>query len=240
MQDFVEAAISTLLVSPVRVICAGRTDAGVHARAQVVHLDTEVDRNENAWVRGVNAHLPADIRVIWAKRLPDQAEIPVEDPFHARYSAYSRTYQYLLLNDPVGAGLHTGRVGWFHMPLDVEQMQAAAACLIGEQDFSAFRSAECQAKTPVKTVHHAELSKRDALIVLDIRASAFLHHMVRNIVGCLVYIGAGRQDVAWFKQLIAAGDRAQCAPTFAPDGLYLAGVEYAPHWNLPAFRQRTD
>ncbi len=240
VQDHLEAAIASFLVSPARVVCAGRTDTGVHARAQVVHLDTDTDRSDVAWVRGVNASLPRDIRVVWAHRLADLSAERAQQQFHARFSALSRTYQYLLLNDTVEPALHIGGVGWFHVPLDVGAMQGAADLLLGEQDFSAFRSAECQAKSPVKTMHVAAVSKRDALIVFDFRAGAFLHHMVRNIVGCLVYVGAGRQDLSWFKDVIESRDRAKCAPTFAPDGLHLAGVEYDAAWKLPVFRHRTN
>lgn len=240
VQDHLEAAIASFLVSPARVVCAGRTDTGVHACAQVVHLDTDTDRSDVAWVRGVNASLPRDIRVVWAHRLADLSAEHAQKQFHARFSALSRTYQYLLLNDTVEPALHIGGVGWFHVPLDVGAMQGAADLLLGEQDFSAFRSAECQAKSPVKTMHVAAVSKRDALIVFDFRAGAFLHHMVRNIVGCLVYVGAGRQDLSWFKDVIESRDRAKCAPTFAPDGLHLAGVEYAAAWKLPMFRHRTN
>jgi len=240
VQDHLEAAIAGFLVSPLRVVCAGRTDTGVHARAQVVHLDTDIDRSEVAWVRGLNASLPPDIRVVWAHRLPDLAPERAQEQVHARFSALSRTYQYLLLNDTVEPALQTGSVGWFHVPLDVAAMQAAAELLIGEHDFSAFRSAECQAKSPIKTMYVAAVSRRDAVVVFDFRASAFLHHMVRNIVGCLVYVGAGRHNLSWFKDVIDSRDRAKCAPTFAPDGLYLAGVEYARKWKLPVFRHRTN
>ncbi len=234
VQDYLEASIAKFLNISIRVICAGRTDTGVHAAAQVVHLDTDITRDENAWVRGVNANLPADIRVVWAKQIADQ----YAEEFHARFSARSRTYQYLLLNDSVDAGLAQGIVGWFHMPLNVEKMREAATYLLGEQDFSAFRSSECQAKTPIKTMQQIDIVCEGEMIVFTIRANAFLHHMVRNIVGSLVYVGAGRQDVAWFESLIASRDRTRAAPTFAPDGLYLAAIEYDEKFQLPAFRAR--
>ncbi len=238
VQDHLENAISAFLVSPIRVVCAGRTDTGVHARAQVVHLDTPIDRAESAWVRGVNALLPADIRVLWARRFPMVDGGDDTQQFHARYSARSRSYQYLLLNDSVSPGLQHGSVGWFPVPLDVSAMHIAAQRVIGEHDFSAFRSAECQAKSPVKTMYEASVTQRGAVVVFDFRASAFLHHMVRNVVGSLVYVGAARQDAAWFENVLASKDRSRGAPTFAPDGLYLSAVEYDAAWNVPPFRPR--
>ncbi len=225
VQDVLEHALAQIAGAPIRVVCAGRTDAGVHALAQVVHFDVAVDRPQTAWVRGVNAHLPAAVAVRWA--------VPVGDNFHARFSARSRAYRYLLLNRPERPGLLSGRVGWCHRPLDLAAMQDAAACLIGEHDFTSFRAAECQAKSPVKTMHEFTVTRQGDLIVFDCRASAFLHHMVRNLVGALAYVGTGRQPVAWLAELLAARDRRLGAPTHAPDGLYLAGVEYDRQWVLP-------
>jgi tRNA pseudouridine38-40 synthase len=239
VQDYVEKAIGVFLGVPIRVVCAGRTDTGVHARAQVVHLDTDIDRTEQSWVRGLNTHLPGDIRVLWARKFADPASQRDEDRFHARFSARARAYQYVLLNDAVAPGIDHTSVGWYHAPLDVTSMQAAATHLLGEHDFSAFRSAECQAKTPVKLMYAASVHRHGAILVFNFRASAFLHHMVRNIVGSLVYVGAAKQEPAWFARLLAAKDRALSAPTFAADGLYLTGVEYDASWNLPAFAERT-
>jgi tRNA pseudouridine38-40 synthase len=239
VQDYVERAISLFLGVSTRVVCAGRTDAGVHARAQVVHLDTDIDRTEQSWVRGLNAHLPGDIRVVWATKfaeLPGQSD---EDRFHARFSARARAYQYLLLNDAVAPGIEHASVGWYHAPLDVASMQAAAAYLLGEHDFSAFRSVECQAKTPIKLMHLAAVRRHGAMLIFDFRASAFLHHMVRNIVGSLVYVGAGKWEPAWLAHVLAAKDRSLCAPTYAADGLYLTDVEYDAAWKLPKFPGRT-
>jgi tRNA pseudouridine38-40 synthase len=202
-------------------------------------LDTDIDRTEQSWVRGLNAHLPGDIRVLWATKF---AELPIqrdEDRFHARFSARARAYQYLLLNDVVAPGIDHASVGWYHAPLDVVSMQAAAVHLLGEHDFSAFRSAECQSKTPIKVMYSASVRRQGAILVFDFRASAFLHHMVRNIVGSLVYVGAGKQEPAWIARLLAAKDRALCAPTFAAEGLYLTNVEYDASWNLPKFAERT-
>lgn len=204
---------------------AGRTDRGVHARGQVAHFDTETARPQSAWVRGANSFLPDSVAVLWSW------EVPLE--FHARYSAVARTYRYELLNRPVRPALGTARIGWFHAPLDVEAMRLAARALVGEHDFSAFRAAECQAKTPVRTVHAISIERCGARVDFVIRANAFLHHMVRNIVGSLVYVGCGRQPVSWIAQLLACRDRNRAAPTFAAEGLYLEKVEYDPAWQLP-------
>lgn len=226
VQDVLEAALAQIAGEPLGVICAGRTDAGVHATQQVVHFETLVERPLSAWVRGVNSHLPSGVAVRWAQ--------PVSDDFHARFSARGRRYRYLLVNRAQRPGLWQGRVGWFHLPLDIELMQSAAQRLIGEHDFSAFRAANCQAKTPVKHMSRAEISVRGNLIVFDFEASAFLHHMVRNLVGTLVYIGKGAQAPGWVDELLLARDRQQAAPTFSPDGLYFRGPVYEAHWNLPA------
>jgi tRNA pseudouridine38-40 synthase len=227
-QDHLEAALARFVGAPVEVVAAGRTDAGVHAAAQVVHVDSPVSRKDYSWVRGPNSFLDDRLRVLWARQVPEE--------FHARYSARSRTYRYLLLNEPVAPGLWHGRVGWFHRHLDEDAMARAAQMLLGEHDFSAFRDAECQARTPVRTMHEATVARAGSLVVFSFRANAFLHHMVRNLVGTLVYVGAGRQEPAWVGELIAARDRTRAAPTFAPDGLYLAAIEYDSAFDLPAFR----
>lgn len=224
VQDVVEAAISVVADSATRVVCAGRTDAGVHALAQVVHFDSEAIRPQTAWVRGVNANLPAGVAVRWAQ--------PVSSDFHARFSALGRRYRYLLLNRAERPGLLAGRVGWFHRPLDTDAMAAAAALLLGEHDFSAFRSVECQAKSPIKTLRRADVVRHGDLLVFDFAATAFLQHMVRNLVGALVYVGKGAHPPAWLGELLAGRDRALAAPTFDACGLYLAGVDYDPAWQL--------
>lgn len=224
MQDAVEAALASVADAPTRVVCAGRTDAGVHALAQVVHFDTEATRPDTAWVRGVNAHLPASVAVRWAQ--------PVSSEFHARFSARGRSYRYLLLNRPQRPGLLARRVGWFHSPLDADAMREAAALLLGEHDFSAFRAAECQAKSPVKVLRRADIARHGDLLVFDFEASAFLHHMVRNLVGALVYVGKGAHAPGWLGELLAGRDRARAAPTFEACGLYFAGVDYDPVWQL--------
>ncbi len=224
VQDAVERALSIVADAPVRVVCAGRTDAGVHALEQVVHFDTESRRPDNAWVRGVNAHLPPSVAVCWAQEVPQE--------FHARFSALGRRYRYLLLNRPQRPGLQAGRIGWYHRPLDASSMARAAAMLLGEHDFSAFRAAECQAKSPVRQLRVADVARRGELVVFDFAANAFLHHMVRNIVGALVDVGKGGRPAEWIADLLAGRDRRSAAPTFAAAGLYFAGVDYDPVWNL--------
>ncbi len=225
VQDALERALGEIAGSSVRVACAGRTDAGVHALAQVVHFDAPAARPGNAWVRGVNAHLPDCVAVRWSHEVPDE--------FHARFCAHSRSYRYVLYNHAVRPALLHGRVGWFHFPLQATAMQAGAALLVGEQDFSAFRAAGCQAKSPVKTLYEAQVHRVGDCIVFDFRANAFLHHMVRNMVGALIYVGKGAQPAEWIGELIAKRDRSLAAPTFPPSGLYLSGVEYEACWQLP-------
>jgi tRNA pseudouridine38-40 synthase len=227
VQDQLERALSEIAGEPVAVTGAGRTDAGVHACAQVAHFETTVERPDSAWVRGANALLPEAIAVQWA--------VPVTGEFHARYSALERSYRYVLYNHPVRPALVAGLAGWFHLPLDVETMRRAAQFLLGEQDFSSFRSSECQAKSPVRTMRRAEVCASGPYLLFDFTANAFLHHMVRNIVGCLVYVGKGKHPPHWLAELVAARDRRLAAPTFAADGLYLSGVRYEPHWGLPGF-----
>lgn len=227
VQDRLERALSEIGGERVALTAAGRTDAGVHASAQVAHFETNVDRPESAWVRGANSLLPAGIAVQWA--------VPVAEDFHARYSAVARTYRYVLYNHAVRPALLAGRVGWFHLSLDIEKMRKGGKFLQGEHDFSSFRSAECQAKSPVRTVETAAIRAGGPYVVFDFTANAFLHHMVRNIVGCLVYVGKGKHPPEWISELVVARNRTLAAPTFAPDGLYLLGVRYAASWNLPPF-----
>lgn len=225
VQDALQPALAGIAGVPVAVSCAGRTDRGVHARGQVVHFDTAVERPDTAWVRGVNALLPDSVAVLWSRRMPDD--------FHARYSARSRTYRYVLLNRGVRPALAARYAGWFHAPLDMRAMQAAAAYLVGEHDFTSFRSSECQAKSPVRRVHSLDITRAGERIDIVVRANAFLHHMVRNVVGTLVYVGKGKHPPIWAREVLQARDRARAAPTFPPEGLYLEQVVYEPHWNLP-------
>lgn len=227
VQDHVERALSGVAQQPIRVTAAGRTDARVHATAQVVHFDTDVSRPDSAWVRGSNTLLPGAIAIQWAR--------PVSDDFHARFSATSRTYRYLLHNHPVRPAVLAHRTGWFHAPLDLAAMREAAATLLGEHDFSAFRSSQCQAKNPVRTMHGIDIRKHGAYLVCTFTANAFLHHMVRNLVGCLVYVGKGSYAPDWLAEVLSRRDRALCAPTFAPDGLYLCAVDYGDRFRMPVF-----
>jgi tRNA pseudouridine38-40 synthase len=225
VQDELERALSAIAGEPIRAVTAGRTDTGVHALNQVVHFDTAMQRPESAWMRGVNAFLPTGVAVNWARQ--------VSDDFHARFSAEERRYAYVLLNRPARPGLLHGKVGWFHAPLDLDAMRTGAEYLLGEHDFSAFRAAECQAKSPVKTLHQLEIQQSGEFFLLQLRANAFLHHMVRNLIGSLVYVGKGKHPPTWIGNILESRDRRLAAPTFAPDGLYLAGVGYDEKWGIP-------
>jgi tRNA pseudouridine38-40 synthase len=225
VQDRLEAALSEFAAQPISTVCAGRTDAGVHALMQVVHFDARVRREEFSWLRGTNRFLPPDIAVQWAR--------PVPDAFHSRASAVARRYAYVVLESPVRPSVEAGRVGWVFRPLDAGAMQEAAALLIGQHDFSSFRAAACQAKTPVKTMNRVAIARHGSYWRFEFEADAFLHHMIRNIMGCLLVIGQGQQPPQWMSQVLAARDRDAAAPTFSPDGLYFLGPLYGPEWNLP-------
>jgi tRNA pseudouridine38-40 synthase len=230
VQDTLQRALCLIadeqtFLGHIAVIAAGRTDTGVHALEQVVHFDTQAERPLTAWVRGVNALLPVSIAVRWAH--------PVPDEFHARFSAHGRSYRYLLINRAVRPAIQAGKAGWFHAPLDVEAMQAAAQCLLGEHDFSAFRASQCQAKSPVKHLYQLDIRRQGEMLVFDVSADAFLHHMVRNIVGCLVYVGKGKHPPDWLNDVLDSRERSLAAPTFAPDGLYLRRIQYEAKWGLP-------
>jgi tRNA pseudouridine38-40 synthase len=226
VQDALEAALTELAGVPVSTICAGRTDAGVHAIDQVVHFDTGVERPLTAWVRGTNRFLPPTVAVRWARALDER--------FHARFSARRRTYDYWILNDPVRAPLAHARATWVFRPLDVDAMQRAAQLLIGTHDFSSFRSSQCQAASPVRDLQRLEVRRAGRWVKVRATANAFLHHMVRNIVGALVAVGSGRQPAEWLGEVLAARDRARAAPTFGAEGLYLSRVEYDERFDLPA------
>jgi len=226
VQDALQAAISQIANCPTEVVCAGRTDTGVHGLSQVVHFDTDARRPLTAWVRGVNANLPGGVAVLWVQE--------VGEDFHARFSALTRRYRYILLNRGVRSAVFNGRVGWYHQLLDVAQMRAAAELLRGQHDFSAFRAAQCQAKSPVRTLQDVVVQRSGDWVIFEFEANAFLHHMVRNMVGALIYVGNGNHSPEWIAELLRQRDRRLSPPTFAPDGLYLAGVSYPDHWNLPA------
>ena len=229
VQDTLESVLSRIANERVSVVAAGRTDTGVHALEQVAHFDTTADRPLSAWVRGVNTLLPKSIAVRWAH--------PVPDEFNARFSAEGRSYRYLLVNRSVRSAVHAGRAGWYHLPLDIEAMRAAAQCLLGEHDFSAFRAAECQAKSPVKQMYRIDIQCDGDMLVFDVSASAFLHHMVRNLVGCLVYVGKGKYPPCWLEEVLLSRERRLAAPTFAPDGLYLRRIHYDAKWGLPQIQE---
>lgn len=225
VQDHVEAALSKFADRAVRTVCAGRTDAGVHALNQVVHLDADVERDDFSWVRGSNRYLPADIAVQWCR--------PVPADFHARNNARGRRYAFVVLESAVRPAVEAGQAAWVFRPLDGDAMRAAAALLIGEHDFSAFRSSECQAASPIKQLRSIDVTRHGAYWRFDFEASAFLHHMVRNLMGCLIAVGQGRQPPAWVGEILASRDRKLAAPTFAAEGLYFLGPHYDAAFALP-------
>ena len=232
IQDHLEAALAAFVDRPITTLCAGRTDAGVHGLMQVVHFDTAVERREYAWLRGLNTRLPTDIAVQWVRAVPDD--------FHARACATSRRYAYVLLESPVRPSVEAGRVGWVFMPLELAAMQAAAARLIGTHDFTSFRASSCQALSPIKTLMRLEISRKacadgqSAYWRFEFESSAFLHHMIRNIMGCLLRIGQGLHPPEWIDDVVRARSRDAAAPTFSPAGLYFLGPVYDPRWGLPA------
>jgi tRNA pseudouridine38-40 synthase len=235
VQDELEKAISAFIGDqaskshPVNTITAGRTDAGVHALGQVIHFDSNVERDPFSWVRGINSFLPKSIVVNWAKE--------VSDEFSARFSAFERTYIYALHAGPCRAPLVHSRAGYLLLPphqwFDIEAMQQSVGCLIGEHDFSAFRSSECQSKTPIKTLYSIDIISQEPWLYFRIRGNAFLHHMVRNLVGSFLQIGTGRQAPEWMAELLLAKDRRLAAPTFMADGLYLAKIAYPEYFDIP-------
>ncbi len=225
VQDHLESALGKFTAQRVSTLCAGRTDAGVHALMQVVHFDTNRQRDTHAWVRGTNALLPKDIAVQWA--------VATTEAFHCRACATSRRYAYVLVDSAVRPCIDVGRVGWTFRPLDEQAMRQAASYLLGEHDFTSFRASQCQALSPVKNMLAIHLSRRGAYWRIEFEASAFLHHMIRNIMGCLVTIGQGKKPPEWMLEVLAARDRKAAAPTFSPDGLYFLGPRYEAHWGMP-------
>jgi tRNA pseudouridine38-40 synthase len=225
VQDQLETALSKLAAHRVSTLCAGRTDTGVHGLMQVIHFDTPLDRAPNSWVRGTNALLPRDIAVQWAQ--------PISAEFHCRASALSRRYAYILLESPVRPSVDAGLVGWTFKPLEQAAMLRAASHLVGEHDFSSFRASACQALSPVKTLQRIDISRQGAYWRFEFEANAFLHHMIRNIMGCLIAVGQGKKPPEWLKEVLLARNRDVAAPTFSPHGLYFLGPRYAPHWGLP-------
>ncbi len=232
VQDRLEYALAQFADRPLRTVCAGRTDAGVHAINQVVHFDTEAVREPFSWVRGSNRFLPDDIAVQWC--------LPVADAFHARNLALGRRYRYVVLESAVRPALESGLAGWTVRPLDAEAMNLAAARLLGEHDFTSFRAAECQAASPVKTLRGIAISRRGAYWRFEFDANAFLHHMVRNIMGCLIAVGNGKQAPAWILEVLEARNRKVAAPTFAAAGLYFVGPYYDAQWAIPTHVPASD
>lgn len=224
VQSVLELALSKVADHPVTVICAGRTDAGVHAFEQVAHFDTGVQRDLHSWVLGGNSYLPKDVRILWVK--------PALDDFHARYSAIARYYRYIILNRPVKSALSPAQATWCYRPLNAENMHRAAQSLLGNHDFSSFRAQGCQSKSPFRVVHFIDVHRDGDKVIIDLSANAFLHHMVRNIAGVLIDIGAGKQPVTWTQHLLAVKSRKLGGITAAPDGLYLAGVYYPERYGL--------
>ena len=225
VQQAVEKAISQVADHDVSVICAGRTDTGVHALGQVIHFETSADRSDRSWVLGINANLPKDVSIHWAK--------PVSDDFHARFSALNRRYQYIILNQFSRPAILSKRVTWQGKSLDVGLMSQAAISLLGEHDFSSYRAVACQAKSPVRTIHQLDVIQKDKFICINICANAFLHHMVRNIAGVLMTIGTGEQAPNWAAEVLAHKDRRLGGVTASPDGLYFMSVSYPDKFQIP-------
>jgi tRNA pseudouridine38-40 synthase len=225
IQDKLETALGKFTAQRVSTLCAGRTDSGVHGLMQVVHFDTELDRDTHAWVRGTNANLPRDIAVQWA--------VTTTPEFHCRASATSRRYAYVLLESPIRPSVDYGRVGWTFGELDLGAMRQAADVLLGEHDFTSFRASQCQALSPVKKLIEIAIHRRGAYWRIEFEGNAFLHHMIRNIMGCLVQIGSGKKPPEWMTEVLAARDRRAAAPTFSPDGLYFLGPRYDAKWGIP-------
>jgi tRNA pseudouridine38-40 synthase len=230
VQGCVEEALSRIADHPVRVVCAGRTDTGVHALGQVVHFDTAASRHTRSWVFGANTHLPQDVSVRWAQ--------PVAEDFHARFSAMRRHYRYVIYNNPVRPAVFAAGVAWEYRALDAARMQAAAAHLLGRHDFSSYRATACQAKSPVRTVQSLGVARHGDFIVFDIVADAFLHHMVRNIAGVLIAIGAGERSMDWSREVLEHRDRRLGGVNAVPAGLYFVGVQYPEHYGIPYAPER--
>lgn len=225
IQGALQEALSKVANEPVFLFCAGRTDANVHAVGQVVHFDTRAKRHIDAWLWGTNTHLPPSIVVRWARA--------VDYSFHARFTATARRYRYVIYNHPIRPGILNQRVVWHYYPLDIEPMQEAGQYLIGEQDFSSFRSSQCNSKTPMRNVMAFNIERHEHYVILTIEANAFLHHMVRNIVGVLLKIGAGFKEPRWMQEVLQAKSRKMAAETAPPDGLYLTRVTYPEPYIFP-------
>lgn len=225
IQQVVETALSKVADSPVSIVCAGRTDTAVHALGQVVHFDCDKERAMRSWIYGANAHLPKDVCVSWAKEVPDA--------FHARFAALSRSYRYIIYNSSIRPALFRTKVSWQYRQLDETLMHEAAQFLIGEHDFTSFRSVECQSKTALRNIMAISVIRKNNMVIIDIKANAFLHHMVRNIAGVLISVGSGKNRVAWVEEVLLARDRRLGAETAPPYGLYLVDVAYPQEFAIP-------
>ncbi len=228
IQGVVQQALSAVADHPVQVVCAGRTDTGVHATGQVIHFDTQAQRSARSWVFGANANLPKDVVVLWLRK--------VDGSFHARFSARRRWYRYIIFNRAVRPTFLAGRTSWEYRPLDEELMNRGARHLLGEHDFSAYRAVACQAQSPLRRIYRLEVTRAGELLYLDVEANAFLHHMVRNIAGVLMAIGVGERPPEWAREVLESRDRRLGGVTAPPQGLYLAGVSYPPRYDIPASR----
>ncbi len=228
VQENVERALSSVANHPIEIACAGRTDAGVHGVGQIVHFDSDAERTIRSWVMGGNANLPKSISIVWLQ--------PVSDGFHARFSALSRHYRYVICNRDVRPSFLAWRTTWEYRPLDVALMQQAAQQLVGEHDFSSYRAMACQAKSPIRTVHKVEVSRQNEMVCIDVEANAFLHHMVRNIAGVLMTIGCGEQPPRWADEVLAHKDRRMGGVTAHPSGLYFMGVKYPDEFEIPTVK----
>ncbi len=225
VQSELEKALSKVADEPIAIICAGRTDAGVHAHGQVVHFETQALRDDRSWLLGANTQLPKDVSITWVK--------PVDNDFHARFSALSRTYHYQIYNRLARTAVNESRATWVYHPLNVNAMHSAAQTFVGEHDFTSFRTSECQANSPIRTLQAIDLVRQDEWIFCRVRANAFLHHMVRNLVGSLIMVGRGDRSESWIKEVLQGRDRTIAGPTAPPDGLYLHSVEYPQKFQLP-------
>ena len=225
MQGCIERAVARVADHPARVTCSGRTDAGVHALAQVAHFDSDAGRSERSWILGLNSHLPEGASVLWIR--------PVDESFHARFSAFSRSYRYVILNRWIRPALEARHVSWYRKPLDADRMHKAAQCLLGEHDFSSFRASACQARHAVREIHAISVAREGDFVTLDVTANGFLYHMVRNIAGSLLHVGCGEAPVQWLEDTLEKRDRNQAAPTAPPEGLYFLGARYPDHYGLP-------
>ena len=226
VQGWVEKALARVANHEVRVTCCGRTDSGVHALGQVAHFDSDADRSERSWILGINSHLPAGASVLWIRQ--------VDDGFHARFSAFSRSYRYVILNRWIRPALDANRKSWCRTPLDADKMHDAAQLLLGEHDFTSFRAAACQASHAVREIQQISVLRKGDTISLDVTANGFLYHMVRNIAGSLIRVGLGEASTEWVGEVLAMQDRTLAAPTAAPEGLYFVSARYPEQYELPA------